>query len=273
MALSIRAEYLVRQLSDLLLTADATPDSPLGHVLLWTARGEHGDEPGQHTLLVSSDGQAAGQCAEVSDAGTLPATLMPVAAANLIVAHAKGAVREAKRRDTEVFVEMRRVGDHVVASLREDGALFQPGVQVEARVGDLAEYPVRQIAEFLQPEEGDAVPGRAWSPEAMKLAGKIARSRKSPPVVYAAGAASRLVIEVGEGSWRGAVRAPVDAEQLARGGRPVGELHLPHLPSDVPAEAPAGSGGDGPPALMPEPQRGRLPVSRRLTPVLGGLSR
>lgn len=106
-------------------------------ILVHTARGYRGDEPGQMDLLVgtSTNGWSVGH-SYVASAGQEPAPMLwPIADARAVIASYKPRLKDNK----DHAVEIRRDGNEIVVS--EDPNLFGDGLTLRFTEGDLGKYP------------------------------------------------------------------------------------------------------------------------------------
>lgn len=234
MSIRIESKPLAGMLTDLSRTATRYGMASTDAVLLHSARGPIGDEPGDHSLLVGTSygGGGIGYCFELAE-GQMEPMLWPIAdvdvVLNLLNKLGKG------KKDHAVVIS--RTGDEITVA--EDPHLFGDGTSVRFTVGPLGKVSHR-VWRALEPE-GDPIlldgkelpPGVRSDIPAASLAvfAAIAARRKVTPKLYRYHHQSPILVEIGT-TYRGliSVHRWDTAEHGDGGTGPDVDLYAPDLP-------------------------------------------
>lgn len=230
MTLRIDTAELVAMLTDLVHTAGEPEAGAVGGVLLHTARGWQGVEPGRTALLVgTSTNRFAVGHTYTACSGSLPPMLWPVQDVKAVVAVLKPLAKE------DHAVEIHAEDDQV--RIIEDADLFGQSMTLTFGVGDLTKYP-RQVWGVLTDvhvtvrngaDTVPAMPRTDISPAALKPFVTIATRRKDPLEVYRYHQRRPVLIQIG-GTYRGAIMPISWPDGDSDGEMPSGEVWAPQLP-------------------------------------------
>ncbi|ALE77705.1 hypothetical protein WY02_03740 [Pseudonocardia sp. AL041005-10] len=155
MSVKVPTRALIGMLSDLIHTADLAPDAGvLGAVMVHTARGAIGEQPGDQDLLagVSTDRFTAGH-AYVGCDGQLTGgpSLWNVQDCRSVIA----VFKTAAKRDEFHHLEVTRSA--AVVTLREDPNLFDDGLSLSFAQQPLAQFPGPFLYDYLARPTADEV--------------------------------------------------------------------------------------------------------------------
>jgi hypothetical protein len=236
---------LLGLLGDLLHTASAEPGTAGCYgILLHSARGYAGDEPGQTGLLVgtSTNGQAIGHT-WIPAAGELPPTLWPAQDVRAVIASFKPLVKDNKEHVSEVRIED---GTLVIA---EDPDLFGNGLAVSFGPASLDDFPrntwqlVTEVR-LTAPDNGPALARTDFGPKVLAPFIAVAKSRNTFVQTYRHHQRTPMLIQIGQ-TYRGALM-PASWDEVAHDGvAPECDVYPADLPALPVAEAELATVGDG----------------------------
>jgi S-DNA-T family DNA segregation ATPase FtsK/SpoIIIE len=240
MTLSVRTEALLSLLGDLVHTT-GHPSPACDGILLHTARGYFGDEPGQTTLLVgtSLNGRAIGHTYIPTLEGTLTE---PMLWSTLDVGKVSGLLK-ASAKDKNHTVRISR--DLDTCKIQEPANLFDEGDVFEFHTGKLDDYP-REAWKLLNFQHPDELPldyqGRKLLPSPrMEFATNmlapfvaVAKAHKTNIQIYAQHQERPMLVRIGS-RYRGAIlpvkwSRDVVGDVAAAGRHPDGDVYDPGLP-------------------------------------------
>jgi hypothetical protein len=236
---------LLALLGDLLHTTPTEPGMAGCYgILLHSARGYAGNEPGQTGLLVgtSTNGQAIGHT-WVEAAGDLPPMLWPVHDARAVIASFKPLTKDNK----EHVAEIRSENDTVV--IAEDPDLFGNGLAVSFGPANLDDFPRRtwQLLTEVRlstPDDGPAMARTDFGPKVMAPFIAVAKSRNSFVQTYRHHQRTPMLIQIGQ-TYRGALM-PASWDEVAHNGvAPECDVYPADLPALPDAEAELVTVGEG----------------------------
>jgi hypothetical protein len=252
-SIRIATDRLLDLLADLAPTA--TGKTGMRGILLHTARGYYGDDPGMTTLLVGmgASGRVVGHTYIPCD-GTLEPTLLGIAD----VASIRGLLETRAKADPNHSVEVTR--DLETVTFQEPPDLFASGNSVTLHVGDLDtvpryawkilgyDHPAEQMPPpTLRGEDMPAVPRSDYDPAQLAPFITVAKRHTLPVQVYRYHPHRPTLVQIG-GRYRGAIMPTRWAADMSRetihreGAAPDGDLYEPDLP---PVKNPGGGGGFG----------------------------
>ena len=258
MSIKIPTASLLGMLTDLLATVDSNAEAATGGVLIGSAVGFDGAEPGRTTILAgtsTSDTEGViGHCHEAAE-GTLAPVLLPQAGIAAVLATFKALLKEEKKHRKEDLVTYLQVVSedgmvHVVET--DDGALFDVGakrLQVRFPAMPLGKFPRSlwstlgevHLDDVRTAPDGRSVrngPRRVFPLPALSAFSSVARRRGLPMEIYTPHPLSPWHVQVGL-SYRGQVRAATDTDGIDA-EYPDVDIHAPELPALVPNIAPVG---------------------------------
>lgn len=246
MSVRILTKSLVALLTDLVLTADQAADAgALGSVMLYTARGGHGAEPGQNDLLcgISTNRATVGYTSEPCSGQLVRPTLWPVRDIKSVLQVFKPLGMKDENHGVTIGYE----GD--MMTVREDPA--QPELPLEdgqevkgrelrfaqARFEDYVGPSVFRLLDLQDPPMGktrrkDKVEWRALPRtdilgDRLAAFAKIGARRGCAVRLFRDHQERRVLVQIGE-HYRGALR-PNDYDPDGDERTPTAEVHTPDL--------------------------------------------
>lgn len=246
MSIRVATRDLIGLLATLAHTAADEPElGAVAGILLHTARGYLGDEPGKAGLLVgtSTTTRVIGHTSVLCKGHAAP-MLWPIGE----VSAAVSVLKQMSRGDKEHAVEIRADGGQV--TIAEDGNLFGAGASFTFDLGDASKYPRhvwRMLSDaHLRPvvrgrESGEPIPvgvrtDVSWSALAPFVA--IAKARKECLQWYRYHQRLPIQVVIG-GNFRGAISPETWAEDLDSTEYPDGAVYPADLPEPSPKDKPA----------------------------------
>lgn len=235
----IETRHLLGLLGALVHTAAREVElGAIAGVLLHSARGYRGDEPGKTDLLVgtSLDGRVAGHM-NVDAYGELPRPMLwRIDDVRMLIAAFKPKVKDNKEHAVEI-----RLDEDCVVVREDEGSLFGgDGLRLEFAEGSIADYP-RNVWTLLSdvhinPRVTDdednpvpVLPRTDIAPDALAPFVRVAKAISAPVELYRFHQRLPVLVQVGT-RYRGAlVTASWDGGSL-EGEAPGADIHPPDLP-------------------------------------------
>lgn len=224
----IETEKLLELLGDLAHTAGGI--GATAGILLHSARGYLGEDPGETDLLVgtSTTGRTVGHT-YVPAYGQMPAPMLwPAADAAAVVA----AFRPKLKVNKEHQLEIRHSGS--TFTVTEDPHLFGDGLKVEFTEGQIGRYPrnlwdhLRDVPMLLD-DWGPALPRTDVSPAALEPFIKVAKARKDSLQLYRYHQRGRVLVQIGH-HYTGLLVSDQDWDVAHDGTAPDADVYAPELP-------------------------------------------
>lgn len=242
MTIRIATTKLLTLLAELTPTATAGRGAGFAGVLLHTAHGEYGTEPGATTLLVgtSASGRVVGHTYQPCD-GTLEPTLITLQD----VVSLRALLAPRTKTNADHSVEIRR--DLATVTITEPADLFDEGDSITLHVGDLDAVPrtlwttLKATPDMLhQPTnvKGQPLPTTPrvdLAAAALAPFVAVAKLRTDTIQAYIGHPHHPVLIQIG-GTYRGALYPARWAEDMApgtatrEGAAPDADVHWPDLP-------------------------------------------
>ncbi|CRK59028.1 Cell division protein FtsK [Alloactinosynnema sp. L-07] len=229
----IESKPLAGMLTDLSRTATRYGVLSTDAVLLYSARGPIGDEPGDHGLLVGTSygTGGVGYCFEQAD-GAMDPMLWPIADVDVVL-NFLGKIGKGKK-DHAVVISRR--GDEITVA--EDPNLFGDGTSVRFTAGALNQVS-HKVWRALEPDEAAVlVDGRELAPgvrsdipaAALAIFARVGARRGVTPKIYRYHHRKPWLVEIGP-TYRGLISAHRwDTADGDGGNAPDVDLYVPDLP-------------------------------------------
>ncbi|HET6290469.1 MAG TPA: hypothetical protein VFG15_27445 [Amycolatopsis sp.] len=240
-SIKIDTVRLVDLLDRLVPTASKdTGDGATAGILLHTARGEYGDEPGKTDLLVgtSTDRLVIGHDHTPCHGSLGRATLWGVNDVKTLLAAFKPKAKDSKDDDPHmVLVDL--AGEHIVVS--EDPDLYDDGLSVSFQVQNLDDYPrgLWTVLEVINPGPYEMHDGRTieasrrtdMSPRRIAPFNKVASKLGESVQFYRTHQHRHVLVQIGD-TYRGALVPSRYDDDLDDGSGPAADVYEPNLPPE-----------------------------------------
>lgn len=253
-SIKLETDNLLDLLAQLVPTASSNPDDGVtAGVLLHTARGHYGDEPGQGDLLVgtSTDRLVVGHTYVPSFGQLARPTLWRISDVKAVIdtfkPRAKAAHKGKQKDEDDYFVHITLDGEHVTVA--EDDDLLEDGFRLSFTEADLDEYPRSLWRSISQLGDGHFVRGDGTEIPvanrtdigAPRLApfNKVAGLVGAPIQLYRTHQNRFVLVQIGD-HYRGAI-APIrwdDGTDRGEGEAPSADVHVPDMPEEKPRQTP-----------------------------------
>lgn len=236
--IKVATAHLLPVLADLVrTTADPRSSIELASVLLYTAQGHLGAEPGRTTLLagLSATSWSAGHT-YTHCTGSLAPVLLAADDVRTIGAALKPRLKSNK--DHETVITTADGGGHIVVA--EDPDLFGDGLRIQFDLMDVDQFPAAAVVALLTEARitpaGEKPPAAAARTDldAALLAPflAVAKHRAAPLELYRWHQRSPVLVQIGQ-HYRGAIRpAGWDDESRDAGSMPAGDVYAPPVRRD-----------------------------------------
>lgn len=232
---------LVALLERLVPTASKdTGDGATAGILMHTARGEYGDEPGKTDLLVgtSTDRLVIGHDHTPCHGTLTRATLWGIDDVKTLLAAFKPKAKDSKEEDPHmVLVDL--AGEHIVVS--EDPDLYDDGLSVSFQVKNLDDYPrgLWTVLEVINAGPYEMSDGRViepsrrtdMSPRRIAPFNKVASKLGTSVQFYRTHQHRHVLVQIGA-TYRGALIPTRYDDDLDDGSGPAAEVYEPNLPPE-----------------------------------------
>lgn len=193
----VETAKLVQLLGDLAHTADDAMSPGTNGILLHSARGARGDEPGETDLLIgTSTNRFSVGHAHIDAVGRLSRpVLWPLDDARAVIASYKPRLRDNKKHVLELGFD----GDNI--EVREDADLFGDGLTMQFSEGDLEKFP-RGLWQVLQPvrrpiDDEPSLPRTDIAASVLAPFVAVAKARGEPLQLYRYHHLARVLVQVG----------------------------------------------------------------------------
>lgn len=240
MSIRVKTEHLLGLLADLTHTAAAGDIGGINGILLHTARGYLGDDPGKTDLLIgtSTNGRATGQTYVPCERGISEPMLWTLGD----VAKVRAVLAPSAKDDKNHSVDLSR--DLETCTIQEPPDLFDEGDSLTFHLGDLAKFPrglwklldYQPPADLPKDHKGNTVPR---APRLDLTTGMlapfvaVAKTHKTEIQLYVTHQEQPVTISIG-GRYRGVLLpykwSNTEPAVEKNGARPDGEIYTPDLP-------------------------------------------